>query len=292
MKRIAISYGLIIVLITSCATFNISEIKNLEKSTFDSLCLIPDWETNNLRIDLIRQTYVEDVNDSTKETKETPYHPVGYNLGNGLFYDLNKNLSLRLDYLLNFSTDNNFEIRKINRPDKIKGATNYMFINDSLLVQYQSRKKIHYRYHRINNLDSTSFLYKKRLKYAIIETDSSVIYSGKKRKWDVIYKIDDSSYYLNNKRRKFFYQIKDNDIFLENDYVISLTNNDSKIQIKSNRKKREDIVIYTIEKDNDRLFIYNKNYSGLVIYKEEDSILIYRNKTFLRRYELLSGANK
>lgn len=280
-----------IILISSCATLNISEITNLEKAKFDSLVLIPDWESNNLRIDLIRQTYEEKVTDSTKETKETPYHPVGFDLGNGLFYDLNENLCLRLDYIMGFSKDNDFEIQKITRPSKNKGFTIYRFINDSLLVQYPPRKKIHYRYHRTNYPDSTAFMYKKRLKYAVIETDSSLIYSGKKRKWDIIKKIDDNSYYLNKKKWKQDYNIKNNDIFLENDYIISLTNNDSSIEIKSHRKRRKNRTLYTIEKDSDKIFIYNKNYSGLLIEKEDNNILIYRNETLLRKYELKSGAN-
>lgn len=280
-----------IILISSCATLNISDIQNLEKMKFNSLALIPDLEVNNLRIDLIRQTYEEDVTDSTKETKKTPYHPIGFDLGNGLFYDLNENLCLRLDYIMGFSTDIDFEIKKITRPKKNKGYTIYRFTNDSLLVQYPPRKRIYYRYHRINQLDSTAFMYKKRLKYAVIKTDSSLIYSGKKRKWDVIKKIDDNNFYLNKKKWKQDYKIKSNDIFLENDYIISLTNNDSRIEIKSHRKKRKDRILYKIEKDSDKLFIYDKNYSGLLIEKEGNTILIYRNKTLLRKYELKSGAN-
>jgi hypothetical protein len=291
MKRTAITYSLMIILISSCATLNISDIQNLEKVKFDSLSLIPDMETNNLRIDLIRQTYEENVTDSTKETKETPYHPIGFDLGNGLFYDLNENLCLRLDCIMEFSRDNDFEIQKITRPEKNKGYIIYSYIKDSLLVQYPPRKKIHYRYHRVNHLDSTAFMYKKRLKYAVIETDSSLIYSGKKRKWDIIKKIDNNNYYLNKRKWKQEYKIKSNDIFLENDYIVSLTNNDSTIEIKSYRKKRKNRILYTIEKDSDKLFIYNKNYSGILIEKEGNNILVYRNKTLLRKYELKSGAN-
>lgn len=292
MKRKSITYCLIIILIDSCATLNISEIKNLKATKFDSLCLLPDWESNNLRIDLIRQTYEEEVNDSTIETKETPYHPIGFNLGNGLFYDLNENLCLRLDCMLDFSTDNNFEIQKTTRPEKSKGVTIYKFINDSLLIQYHPRKKSHYQYHRIYHPDSIAIMYKNRLKYAVIKTDSSLIFSGKKRKWDAIKKIDDNNYYLNKKKWKENYQIKDNDILLENDYVVSLTNNDARIEIKSYRKNRKDRVLYTIEKDYDKMFIYNKNYAGLLIEKKGNIILIYRNNAQLRKYELKSSANK
>lgn len=290
-RRTAVTYSLMIILMSSCATLNISEIKNLDKMKFDSLTLIPDWEANELRIDVIRQTYEETGTDSTGETKETPYHPIGFDLGNGMFYDLNKNLCIRLDYIMNFSEDDDFEIQQITRPQKNKGYTIYRFTNDSLSLQYPPRTKIHNRYHRTNHLDSIAFMHKKRLKYAVIETDSSLIYSGKKRTRDVIKKIDNNNYSLKKKKKRRNYKINGNDIFLENDYMISLTDNDSRIEIKSSRKKRKDKILYTIEKDSDKLFIYNKNYAGLRIEKEGNSIVIYKNKTLFRKYELKSGAN-
>lgn len=90
MNRIAIKYCLMTILTNSCATLNTSEIEYLEKVKFKSLTLTPDWEARNLRIDLISQTSAEDVNDSVKEKEDTPYHLIGFDLGHGLFYDLNK----------------------------------------------------------------------------------------------------------------------------------------------------------------------------------------------------------
>ncbi len=288
MRQFA-TYIVMVLLMSSCATLNISEIKNLEKIKFDSLTLKPGWETNNLRIDLIRQSYEENINDSTRETKETPYHSIGFDLGNGLFYDLNENLSLRLDYIFGFSKNDNFELNEITRPQKNKGYIIYRFINDTLLLQYPPRPKNYYLYHKINNPDSIAFMYKKRLLYAITETDSTLVYSGKKRKWDVINKIDDNNYYLNKKKWKKDYKYKDNNVFLENDYVVSLTDNNSRIEIKSPRKNRPDRMLYIIEKSSDKLFIYNEKYSGILIKMEGNSILIYRDKTLIRKYELKSG---
>jgi len=292
MKLTTIIYCLVGIFLSACATLNISEIKNLETRKFDTLALNPDWETNDLRIDIIRQTFREEVNDSTKRTKDRPYHPLGFNLGNGLFYDLNKNLSLRLDYILDFSPDQNFEIHSTIRPEKSSRVTSYKFINDSLFVQYQPRPNNKYRFHRISYGDSIAVMYKRRLSYAVVETDSSLKYNGKKRTWDIINKVDDNNYYLNKKKWKDNYKIKDNDIFLENDFVISLTNNGSRIEIKNQRKKRKDRVLFTIEKDYKKLFIYNENYAGLLIEKKGNSILIYRNNTLLQKYELKSGSNK
>jgi hypothetical protein len=272
-------------MISSCATLNISEIKNLERIEFDSLKLSPDRETNNFRIDLIRQTQEETVNDSITETNDTPYHPLGFDLGNGLFYDLNENLCLRVDYLLGFSSDYNFEMTKINRPEKNKGIIVYRFNNDSLTVTHPPRKKVNYNYHRVGIKDSVSFMYKNRLKYAIVENDTSFIYCGKRRKWDIIYKLDENQYYQKIRRRKLNYQIKGNDIILKNNYLVSLTNNNMTLEIKK-QGKRENRILYAIEKSKDKIFIYNKKYFGKKIDYDEDSITIYQNKTQLTKYKL------
>jgi hypothetical protein len=289
LTRLAILYILVIVLSSSCGTLNISDIKNPDKTRFASLTLVPTWEANDLRIDLLRQHYEKDITDSTQATEETPYHPIGFDLGNGLFYDLNKNLCLRVDHIMDFSKTDNFEVQKITRPDKNKRYIAYRFINDSLFVQYPPQRKFRYRYHIKNHHDSVAFMFNKRLKYALVENDSSFIYSGRRREWDVIGKVDSGNFYLNNKKWKQDYKIKGNEIFLENAYLISLTNNDTRIEIKSHRKNRRDRVLYTIEKNSNKLFIYNKNYAGILVEKDGNILTIYRNKTLFEKYELKSA---
>ena len=285
MKHLAYILTIALILSSSFATLNISEIKNLVKSEFDSLRLKPDYETNNLRIDLIRQTYTESVNDSTTETKNTPYHPLGFDIGNGLFYDLNENLCFRIDYLLGISSNSNFEIKKINKPEKNKGIVLYTYNNDSLTLSYPPRKKVFYRYHRIGNPDSISYMYKNRMKYAIIKSDTSMIYTGRKKTWNVINKLDTNQYVLDNKRKRENYRISDNDIFLENDYIVSLTNDNSTVEI-CKQGKRKNRILYYIVRSKDKIFIYNKKYFGRKIEYDKNSIIVYRDKTLLTKYEL------
>lgn len=285
MKQIACIFTIIILLISSCATLNISEIKNLERIEFDSLKLSFGRETNNFRIDLIRQNHIEIVDDSTTNIRDTPYHPLGFDLGNGLFYDLNENLCLRVDYLLGFSSDYNFEMSKINRPGRNKGIIVYRFNNDSLTVTYPPRKKANYNYHLVRIKDSVSFMYNNRLKYTIVENDTSLIYCGKRRKLDIIYKLDANQYYQKIRRRKENFQIKGNGIIIKNDYLVRLTNNNTTLEIKR-LGKREDRILYTIEKSKDKIFIFNKKYFGKKIDYDENSITIYQDRTQLTKYKL------
>ena len=284
MKLKVYIYGLILFVCSSCATLNISEIKNLEKVAFDSLKLEPGREVNDLRIDLIRQTHSESINDSTQETKKTAYNPIGFDFGNGLFYDLNKNICLRIDYLMGFSSDENFEISEFDKPEKNKGQVIYRFNNDSLTVKYSSRKKS-YCYYRTGNADSTSYMYKKRMQYAIVETDSSLTYSDIRRKWDVIHKVDENNYYLNKKRGKENYRISGSDIFLKKDYIVRLTNNNLTIEILSQRK-RKSRVLYKIEQSSDKLFFYNEKFHGLKIEHVDNEVLVYTDQHLISRFKL------
>jgi hypothetical protein len=263
----------------------VNEIKNLDKVEFEPLHLTPDRETNDLRVDLIRQTHKERVNDSTRETEDTPYHPIGFDLGNGLYYDLNQNLSLRLDYLLDFSPDNDFEVHKITRPQKNSGIVIYRFNNDTLTTTYPSRKRAHYYHHQVENHDSVSYMYKKRLRYNIIETDTSLVYSGRRIKYDVIRKLDENKYLLDKRLWKVNYEIKGNDIFLGKNYSVSLRNNNTTIEIKRHWRKKN-TVIYTIERSKDKIFIYDKHYRGKKIELDKNDIAVYSDKLLAVKYSL------
>jgi hypothetical protein len=190
---------------------------------------------------------------------------------------------------MNFTKADHFEIRKTSKPAESKRYIAYRFMNDFLLVQYPPLKKFQYRYHRNSYPDSIAFMFNKRLKYAVIRTDSSLIYSGKRRKWNIIEKVDRDNFLLNHNKWKQNYKIKGNEIILGNDYIIRLTNIDSRIEIRNHRGKGKDKILYTIEKISDKLFIYNKNYRGLLVAKEGNNVMIYRNKALLDKYELKSN---
>jgi hypothetical protein len=285
MKYISYIFAIILILSGSCASLDIGEIRNYNKVEFESLRLVPGREINDLRIDLIRQTHVEHINDSTEKTEDTPYLPLGFDLGNGLFYDLDGNLSIRIDYLLGLLPDNNFEIYEINRPEKNKGIITYSFKNDSLTISSPLRKRSLYRYHLIRSVDSLSVMYRKQLRYSIIETDTSAILSGKRWKWATINKLDENQYYLNKRKKRVDYKLIGSEIFLDNNYIVSLTNNNLTLKIKK-QGIIKDRVLYTIENINDKIFIYNNKYHGLKIERDSSNIRIYRNKKLLVIYKM------
>jgi len=277
----------LLILCSSCATLNVADIRNLDRTEFEPLKLKPDFEIHELRLDLIRQTYEHTVNDSTRETLDSPYHPLGFDLGNGLFYDLNENLCFRLDYLLGFSDQDCFDIKRIDRRNRKRPGCVYSFCDNTLTLTYPPGRIKHYQYHWVTNGGTTSVKRRNRILYEIKEDGSSVIYGKKRRKYDTIQRVDKNHYYLNHNKRREKYQLEENRVYLENDYIIELADQNRKIKIIRHGLFR-DHTQYTIEKSMDKLYIYGRNFSGRKIEFSDDGIAVYHDRTFLTRWALES----
>ncbi|WP_236974240.1 hypothetical protein [Membranihabitans maritimus] len=72
------------------------------------LKLEPDYDLYELRIDLYRKE--KSANSAQETREEEDYNPLGFFLGEGLFYDLNGNLSFDVIRLLGIDRFSNFEI--------------------------------------------------------------------------------------------------------------------------------------------------------------------------------------
>jgi len=97
------------------------------------------------------------------------------------------------------------------------------------------------------------------MKFAIVETDTSLVYTGKRRKRNAIYKIDENRYYRDKEKKRNTYELKGNSALLGNAYVATLTPDNLSIEIKQHRKKR-DKLLYTMVRDENTVFIYQKNF--------------------------------
>lgn len=254
---------LFILIVSSCKKLDIHEIKSIEKSPFDDLQLFPDYESNELRIDIIRRITVFYIDEDTYTEEPVPYHPAGLNLGNGLFYDLNGNLSLRIDYLLNFSADQSFEIKKNINPSNIKHRFLYTYINDGLTITRQSKNTSKHQYHVERSVDSTAFLFRNRLLYSIINSDTSMLYRRKNKRPIGIYKLEEGKFYIGKNKKNRAYQLNNNSLSLAKDYLIHLSTDKKSIIINSrSRILKSKNPLFTIEKNKDLLFIYNSKHRG------------------------------
>ncbi|MGD1892731.1 MAG: hypothetical protein ACFB15_19360 [Cyclobacteriaceae bacterium] len=111
MRRVCYFLGLIL-LSSACATLNRTTVSDPNKRDgLQELQLSTGYDVYGLRIDLIRQV----TTDGDGNSCPMPYHYLGVNLGNGLFYDANNNLTLNLDQLPELRQVEDFTIRKRER---------------------------------------------------------------------------------------------------------------------------------------------------------------------------------
>ena len=115
MKKIYHLFGLLF-LCSACATLNKAVVSNpVNREGLEELQLLAGYDVYQLRVDLIRQVTTNYSGNNSYQTTPVPYHYLGVNLGNGLFYDANRNLSLNLDQLPELKQLKDFTITKMER---------------------------------------------------------------------------------------------------------------------------------------------------------------------------------
>jgi hypothetical protein len=282
----------VVITLSSCSPKMISEINTLQPEQLEPLSLKPSCEVHNLRIDIIRNTETVQVNDSTTKTEDVPYHPLGFDLGNGLFFDLNENLSFRIDYLLGFNPEKDFTIKRSFHPFKKRHTKFFQFENDTMTYRYPPKKAEKERYIIEYHKDSIVWYYSNilsnyKFSYAITQNNDIWKYRGKRRVFDRIIKDGDNSYHLNKFIKTERYSMTQDTVYLEKDYVIVRSDNGSKIEILSHRRSGKHYHLYSIERDNAKLLIYTRRGFGKKIEYSNDRITLFVNNRELLRWNYI-----
>ncbi len=278
------------IMLFSCATINYQEIVNKEDLDFETLQLKPDVEPNGLRIDIIRNNKNVYYADSLIMTELAPYHPLGFDLGNGLFYDLGGNLSFRVDYLLNFNQDTSFNLASTG---KRTGNRLIQFKNDSLSYSHPPKKKIRWIYHRSIEGDSAIYNVKKSRDFIIVNSDSSLVYRGKRKIWDGIYQIEKDRFALYRKEKRSSFSRTDQELVLNRSLQIRMTPGRDKIEVYKYKRKRMAInPLFTIQRSQKTIFVYNSSKRGIKITLEENRLDVSNGRKILKSYSLLENGKE
>lgn len=261
----------------SCASLDVKEIKKLDRIPFDPLQIRPELEPNNLRIDVIRQSTTSYMGENAWNHTTDPYHPLGFDIGNGIFYDLNHNLSLRLDHFMEFAPDQEFSVEETNIRTKYKRSRVYTYRNDSLFLSGSGKNSEGYLFNKVGNQDSTSLMKKGRQLHGISKKDSTVTYYRTLNKELDIQQLDAYKYELTKRRNRETYQMIDGELFLRNLYSVHLLDNNKKIEIRAIHKNKSRLVSTIIRSQNE-IFIYGRQYLGKRIKLENEALRLYTNK--------------
>lgn len=275
---------------TSCSTLNPKEIQNLNRVAFAPLELAPSVEPTDLRLDVIRQvrtsySYIYE----RLETTDVPNDPLGFDIGNGLFYDLNENFSLRLDRLLDFADDDKFVLNKMENPAPNRGFTSYTYENDSLTTSFSERSRIRYRYHRVGPPDSLSYMNGNALDYVIVQRDSSLACRNRRKVKKEIVRSGERRFKLEIGRREAYFVQTDKGIDLQSRYIVELSSANKAITIYRLNQKGRRTLVYTLIRSKDTMYIFNENFKGRKIVFENGGITVFHNKNIVAMYELASA---
>jgi hypothetical protein len=291
MQHIRFSLSILLIIVSSsCATLNQANFRSMRPTRFEPLTLEPALEANELRVDLIRQSESVKVNDTTSEDRDTPYHPLGFDLGNGMFFDLNGNLSFRLDELLGVSDQDCWSAMETNRrklrwPNQI-----YSFCDGYLTVRYPRNQREWELNHQATEGNTISVMYRNRLKYAVEFNDRDVVYRGRRRILETIHQDGEGQYYLKKGWWREHYRLVGDRLFLDRDYIIERTNDNRTLKIiKPGWFSR---TLHTIEKSNDQIYIYDRNFRGIRIDFSENGISVYHNRKFAKGWQLTREASQ
>ncbi len=279
---------LFILVLTSCSRFPLTrnEVLSMKSIGFNEPELKMDYEPTNLRIDVFRQHTTNYINETIIYEEPVDYHPLGFNMGNGLFYDMNGNLSFRIDHLLDFSTDEPFEIRLNNWPNNQKAITQFVYKNNEF-----SKIAIHQRnfkslFEKVSIPDSAVIIKKNNFYYAISQTDTSIAYYFRERKPLKIYKLDQNRYYRARKRGNRKYTNYDGVVTLGRTFTIQLSEDRNYIFINTpNRTKQNKKPILYIRRDAGKIVVYTNTFRGTRIELKENGLIVSGHNTRPVQYE-------
>jgi len=278
MKNFALFLSLF--LMTGYTRINDSSSENTQKIDFEDLVLIPDYELYNIRIDIIRQT---EINPSTNETKNKPYYPIGFYLGNGIFVDLNDNVSFLVPKLLHIKNSENFTLEQrfhgnIFNPTTIYKKQDSLFsIKNKGLINIVTKNKI-------TKKDSAIIVKSTLLsKYTIIKSKNSLSYhSG----WDKnIIKKNKEGYEYKALFGKIKSQKKGNEIEVNNRYIFK--NNGDTLEIYNIGLGKLKILSVRIIKSKNKLLVLSKWHKKLEITVTENEITSQKGKRIWSNYSVL-----
>ncbi len=222
------------------------------------------------------------------QTLPVPNDPLGFDLGNGLFYDLNQNLSLRIDKMLDFSDAEYFSLKKFENPLDNKGLKMFTFENDTLFKSNSETGRFRYLYHRAGPSDSISFMNGDILKYVIVHRDSSLVCRNKRKVKKEIITMGDGKFVLDRGNRDFDFVQNSNAVDLQSGYLIEISDANKLITIYRLNNSGRKTVLYSMVRSRDALYIFDKNYRGNKIVFEGRSLSIFRNKNLVEKFQLNS----
>lgn len=263
-------------LLQSCAPALEKEIVGLKNQQWDLLELTPGYDFYFMRLDIIRERETfNDPNGIGGSTGPAPYHRLGFHLGNGLFYDLNDNLSLLVPKIYGLEGDDPFSIAE---QTSTRRTNRYTRTKDEFIARYGSFLAQTNVTRIERDEEDGALILKTSLvnKNKIYESEDELTLKYTLGKTSI--KKDGKGYIVKQLIGRRNYMKYGSEIILDNRYFIKERNNRIEVFAKktfSNDRK----LLLTMIKGEDKIIIYDRRNRGFKLEMEGDKIEYRRNKT-------------
>ena len=260
------------------------DLSNVQaEATLAPVDLKPAYDLQGLRIDVLRQFQ----DDGCGGTEAVAYHPMGFDLGNGLFMDLNNNLSLLPQDLLNIEEDENYQIKRIPTSRGFQRVTIKEQREGQVCDTRQYNSGSEWRRCReVNKTEDVIEITRRgTFCYRIKEENGGLKYSTRRNggRWTSMEPTGGNSYLVTRGVRKIDYSREGQQINLGRRYMMRRNPDGKKLELYFVRKwqiRR----LYTIEKSGDGIYAYNDQRFGRKVEVQPNKLVVYRNN--LPQYDL------
>ncbi|MEE4176195.1 MAG: hypothetical protein V2I46_01665 [Bacteroides sp.] len=270
--------ALTVLFLPGCATLDKAALSELQRVPFEPLALQPSFDVYQIRLDLIRETDRAVLPDSTVTEEEESYRTLGFYLGNGLFYDLNKNLSLLIPDLFQVDPAASFTIQETDR----RNFRNVIYRRDAETYQIEYLGLIPWV--RTANLliTDTTLTFERGLlnKYTLSWTDSTLRHKGLIFSTRIL--PEPGGFYVPGLFFRRHFSQSGNLIELDREYRIVEENN-AILFFKRNMLGRDKLQ-FTMVRSHSDWYIYNKRKRGLRISFRGNEVIVFENQREIKRY--------
>lgn len=256
--------------------------------SFNELDLQIAHELEELRIDVRRETRSSTDVDGNSTTEKEDYHPLGFDLGNGLFYDLNGNLSLRVKHLFALDGQDSYSIKRIRRVEQNKGVE-ISNINTREICREWRGFLGNDRSQCLDVYDQKGMIQVSRngrFCYQIISEEDVVKFSkNRKGRRARRLQIEGDRIFIEQNRRKDEYKQEGKEIHLARDLMVRKSSKGDKIEIYRIRRYREPRLLYALERKGNELLIKQRRRLINRLELDPDKITVYGRRRALYAFE-------
>ncbi|NET34777.1 MAG: hypothetical protein F6K19_22585 [Cyanothece sp. SIO1E1] len=260
-------------------------------ATFQQLELNVAYELEELRVDVIRKESTSSDPDGNSTTEDVPYHPLGFDLGNGLFYDLNGNLALRLKHLFDLDGQEEFSLKRIERVQQNRGIELRKVSERAICREWRGFLG-NDRSQCLDVYDQDGLVQVSRngrFCYQIVEEEGEVKYSRNRngRRWTRLVAEDEQTFVEQIRdRRRDIYTQDNGEIRLGRDILLQVADTGKKIEIyRIRRNNLAPRLIFTLERKGQELLLKDRRRIVRRIKMEGDKVTVFGRRRALFAFE-------